>query len=60
MPLSIIKLKQGMLLVASPNIERGIFKRSVIVLCEHQTDGSFGLILNKTMDTTFPSNASQR
>lgn len=48
------KLDRGSLLISSPDIEPGVFSRSVILLCEHSVNGSFGLILNKSFhfDTT--------
>lgn len=42
-------LEKGTLLVASPDMEQGVFFRSVILLCEHNFTGSFGLILNKIL-----------
>lgn len=42
-------LEKGSLLIASPDMEQGVFSRSVILLCEHNLSGSFGLILNKTL-----------
>lgn len=48
-------LEKGSLLVASPDIETGLFFRSVILLCEHHPDGgSFGLILNKPVSPRIP------
>lgn len=43
-------LKKGTFLVASPDIESGIFYRSVVLLCDHSAIGSFGLIVNKPLD----------
>lgn len=43
-------LSKGTFLIATPEIESGIFYRSVIVLCEHNTSGSLGLIINKDID----------
>lgn len=43
-------LKKGTFLVASPDIESGIFYRSVVLLCDHSSIGSFGLIVNKPLD----------
>lgn len=40
-------LAAGTLLVAEPPMADPNFKRSVILLCEHSAEGSFGLILNK-------------
>ena len=43
------ELKKGTFLVASPDIEGGIFYRSVVLLCDHSPVGSFGLIVNKPL-----------
>jgi putative transcriptional regulator len=45
---------KGSLLIASPEIEKGLFSRSVILVCEHTANSSFGLILNKTLNVTLP------
>lgn len=47
-------LEKGTLLVACPDIVDSLFTRSVILLCDHSTIGSFGLILNKPLDVEFP------
>lgn len=39
--------ESGKLLVAEPFMEDPHFKGSVVFLCEHKKEGSFGLILNK-------------
>lgn len=44
------ELKKGTFLIASPDIEGGIFYRSVVLLCDHSPVGSFGLIVNKPLD----------
>lgn len=44
------QLSKGSFLIASPEIESGIFYRSVVVLCEHSAAGSLGLIINKDID----------
>ena len=52
-PLSIEKQrepKKGDLLLSEPFLADNDFTRSVILLCEHNTDGSFGFILNNTLD----------
>jgi putative transcriptional regulator len=46
-------LKKGTFLVASPNIVSGIFYRSVVLLCDHSSIGSFGLIVNKPLELDF-------
>ena len=42
-----MKPKIGTLLISEPFLNDGQFDRSIILLCEHNEDGSFGLILNK-------------
>lgn len=44
------KLETGRMLVAEPFLIDPNFKRGVILLCDHQEDGSFGFILNKPID----------
>jgi len=44
------ELKKGTFLIASPNINNGIFFRCVVLLCEHTPLGSFGLIVNKPLE----------
>ncbi len=38
---------QGMLLIAEPFLKDPNFKRTVVLLCEHQEAGSFGFVLNR-------------
>lgn len=40
-------LEAGTLLIAEPYLLDPNFKRGVVLLCDHQQDGSFGFILNK-------------
>lgn len=42
-----IKLETGCLLIAEPFMGDPNFERSVILLCEHNARGSFGLVLNQ-------------
>jgi putative transcriptional regulator len=37
----------GMLLVAEPFLKDPNFKRTVVLICEHQDTGSFGFVLNR-------------
>ena len=37
----------GRLLVATPNLEEPNFRRTVILLCAHSDEGTFGLVLNR-------------
>ncbi len=46
-------LSKGTLLLASPEIDEGIYRKSVILLCDHSPAGSFGLIINKMQDPSF-------
>jgi putative transcriptional regulator len=48
------ELSKGSFLIASPEIDAGIYFRSVILLCEHTPSGSFGLIINKVADIELP------
>lgn len=55
MPLNVdANLQKGMFLLASPKIIDGIFFRSVILLCDHSSSGSFGVIVNKLAETSIP------
>ncbi len=40
-------LKSGILLIAEPFLGDANFERSVILLCNHGADGSFGFVLNR-------------
>lgn len=42
----------GTLLVANPHLDDPNFIRTVIFLCEHNEDGSFGFVLNRKLDYT--------
>jgi putative transcriptional regulator len=42
-------LHAGILLIAEPMMTDPNFRRSVILLCEHNDEGSFGLILNRAL-----------
>ncbi len=37
----------GMLLIAEPFLKDPNFSRTVVLLCEHKQEGSFGLVLNR-------------
>jgi putative transcriptional regulator len=43
-------LKAGSLLLASANLLESNFKRSVLIMCEHNDNGSLGFILNRPME----------
>ncbi|UAY51653.1 YqgE/AlgH family protein [Ferruginibacter albus] len=42
----------GILLIADPFLKDPNFMRTVVFLCEHQTEGTFGFVLNKLVDQT--------
>lgn len=42
-----MSLAPGSLLIAEPPLWDPNFRRSIILLCEHTLDGSFGLVLNR-------------
>lgn len=48
------QIEKGTLLVATPEIETGLFFRGVILICEHSPAGSFGLVLNKALELELP------
>ena len=47
-------LEKGTFLIASPDVETGLFFRGVLLLCEHTPHGSFGLVVNKKLDLELP------
>jgi putative transcriptional regulator len=44
-----IEPQQGAILISEPFLPDSNFKRTVIMLCEHNDEGTFGLIINKPM-----------
>ncbi len=54
----------GRILIANPFLKDPHFLRSVILLCEHREEGSFGFIVNKlfnrTLDELFPDQVMAR
>ncbi len=48
------QLEKGTFLIASPEIETGMFFRGVILLCEHNSSGSFGILINRPLDLELP------
>lgn len=42
----------GVLLIADPFLKDPNFLRTVVLLCEHREQGSFGLVLNKQIEQT--------
>ncbi len=48
-----IKPARGRILISEPFLFDYYFKRSVVLLAEHNTEGSFGVIINKPMSVSF-------
>jgi putative transcriptional regulator len=48
------QIQKGALLIATPEIDAGFFFRGVILVCEHTANGSFGLLINKSLDLELP------
>ncbi len=44
------KPKQGSILISEPSLRDFYFRQSVILLAEHNEDGSFGVIINKPIE----------
>lgn len=49
-PDSNIKPERGQVLLSEPFLNDPYFKRTVILLCEHNEEGSFGFVLNNYID----------
>lgn len=47
-------IQKGTLLIATPDVETGLFFRAVILVCEHNQNGSFGLVINKSLELDLP------
>ena len=47
-------LEKGAFLISTPEIDSGLFFRSVVLVCEHNPTGSFGLVINKPLDIQLP------
>lgn len=45
-----ISPKKGRLLISEPFLDDPYFKRTVVLLCEHNEEGSFGFVLNRYVD----------
>lgn len=46
---------KGRLLIASPQLRDPNFYRAVVLLIQHDADGTLGLVLNRPMDTSVPA-----
>ena len=47
-----ISPSQGILLIADPFLKDSNFMRTVLLMCRHSEEGSFGFVLNKLYDQT--------
>lgn len=47
-------IQRGTFLVATPDIDSGLFFRSVVLVCEHNVGGSFGLVINRNVELDLP------
>jgi putative transcriptional regulator len=47
-------IEKGTLLIATPEVESGLFFRAVLLVCEHGQNGSFGLVINKPLELDLP------
>ena len=48
-----VVLQKGCLLLSEPYLHDPNFDRTVILLCEHNDEGSFGLVVNKLSNVSF-------
>ena len=46
----IIKPKQGIILISEPSLHDFYFRQSIVLLAEHNEEGSFGIIINKPIE----------
>ncbi|MBI3137295.1 MAG: YqgE/AlgH family protein [Sphingobacteriales bacterium] len=47
-----IEPARGILLIADPFLKDPNFLRTVVLLCEHQPEGSFGFVINRPFEST--------
>jgi len=50
----IIKPNQGIILISEPSLQDYYFRQSVVLLAEHNREGTFGVIINKPMEMRLP------
>jgi putative transcriptional regulator len=48
------QIEKGSFLIASPDVQSGFFFRGVILICEHNINGSFGVLVNRSLDVEMP------
>lgn len=47
-------IEKGTLMIATPDIDAGLFFRAVVLVCEHNATGSFGLVVNRSLSVELP------
>lgn len=50
MPHRVAEPKQGIILISEPSLQDFYFRQSVVLLAEHNEDGTFGVIINKPLE----------
>lgn len=48
------EIQKGTFLISTPEVDSGVFFRSVVLVCEHNPNGSFGIVINKLLDLELP------
>lgn len=48
------QIQKGTFMIASPDIDAGVFFRGVVLICEHNPSGTFGLLINKSFEVELP------
>ena len=48
------QIQKGAFLIATPDINASYFFRGVVLVCEHNANGSFGLLINRALDLELP------
>lgn len=46
------EVRRGSVLISEPFLKDPNFDRTVVLICEHNDDGTFGLVLNRPVDVT--------
>ncbi len=46
----LIKPRQGIILISEPSLRDFYFRQSVVLLAEHNEEGTFGVIVNKPIE----------
>lgn len=48
------QIEKGTFLISTPDVDSGMFFRSILLVCEHSPNGSFGIIVNKKLELDLP------